>query len=1029
MKQGLNNGYKSSCCHGFHVWGSSSNAPDVTNGSITEHGNIENYQSLDFVYDSHHWVNEYGITVVKDAIPEEWPYAASRTWTLYAAKVPACYPGVGCDKYPAISSSEDGGDGSWSVDLGAFMNKSFRIEGDTEIDSIPWWKYVLGTRVTYVDGKQKYVTYRISAENVDSQGRSSVHINGGGPVTPSAIVFGDHYVIDIDSQSYNKYRVETVNNRIFTNPEDTGVTRSEILLRGFRATNILNNGISNTENCQYAAQQICCGKEYFLMSSYTPSKETNGSHWQLVRIKYSGNRLGVPGELEVFATLDDLGDSETVYSGDYVICLPSVRTYIDSTAPQPDECWVVAKTVSGTPKIVTGRWLQSNYRPGYGDEAQFDGAADGTLAPSEVENVILDASVPPSGYEDVSWENIEIRCYNHMYGKDTVLFTTHPTTPSGETATPLADFETNSLNHGLEDANMEFDTNGSVGGNIWRTDTTFSYGGITYSTDTPDGGSYFAVADSNVAFEGETNLSITFTVTTAGNLTFRYSLDNRRLGDRDSGDPFSELSNLPEVDNNLQIWVDGALLTTIDNSTFTLETEFLGWYDYSISLSPGTHTVRWTVQRVWANDRLIARLDNIQFPELLISNDVNGYRRWYYDGTRIREATNWSWARHDEEDSTELAGRASTQPDFITFDTNQDILYGNPHFVVKILMESGREGELDRTFGSSRGDNFEEGGGYVRFTASPNIEAPEPPCWALDLNPVTDQISDPPWGAFQILPVFNGFQIRGANANLRDATVFPIDKDLYTFKHPRTHKPIKEQFKEYLSVTSPGLWSMRANCWTITDNGKFLLPHVEVIWRPTLHQPAWPEASGAWTNPPYRTDFKNSTSMTDWWPYSVRPRNILFLSTGESTSSDKPRWGMNNTIIARTYSDAWSRIPQTIWVRNTDDPPSDPDDPNWWNPDWDTATIAGLQSPPDVFPRGGPWGSAIWRLLLGRFNPHGRRYMDFYTDVSISNVCDVHEEGVDPIYTGSSLWDIRMTNMYGFTDFDVVDCNDCDCCG
>ena len=353
------------------------------------------------------------------------------------------------------------------------------------------------------------------------------------------------------------------------------------------------------------------------------------------------------------------------------------------------------------------------------------------------------------------------------------------------------------------------------------------------------------------------------------------------------------------------------------------------------------------------------------------------------------------------------------------------ILVGNPHWVARL----NRDGSLDTTFGGPRGDGFiTDSGGYIRFTASPNIEAPTLPCFADLPSMGTDIVSDPPWGSFQILPIGGrDFQVRGANAALRDATSFPIPTGLYTYTG-RNGKVIAEQFTPFLNVVASNLWAMRAHGWSITSNGKELIPHVEVIWRPTMFIEAWPGPSGNWAHPPYRTNFPYSTVTGDWAPDSVRPRNPIFIRTTDTTGI--AMWDMTNLIIPRTYSDAWSSVPQGVWVRSTNDPPSSPTDPDWWDPNSSPSDIAALFPSDGGIHFGGPWGSARWKLITGRFNPCGSRRLYYSPDLSIENVCDVFTGDDDPVYTEAAIWRPRFYTdgfgfgVYGFTDFDAIQYGD-----
>lgn len=545
-----------------------------------------------------------------------------------------------------------------------------------------------------------------------------------------------------------------------------------------------------------------------------------------------------------------------------------------------------------------------------------------------------------------------------------IIDTPWTTVPSGGTSeySITSTYDPNYLDNGLSGI-IRFDNGGSRPDNYWLADGTINY--------TSGGSSYSALTNINAFFEGTTDLSVTFHVLETSQISFVYRLDNRWYGTRIP--PFEELTNFADPDNHLSFYVDGALVPcTIDGVSFDTsrvdnvnvpglfdeESEYLQWREVVIDLTPGTHTVRWSLARNYQdNGHLYAQLDDIVFPGLLAGDDTESAKRWLYNGERVQECNYWAWARRDEENVTQVLSRTRTVPDFITMDLKGDILLGNPHYVAKLKRREDDPTlfEIDHTHGGRRGDGFEDGltgKGYVRFTASPNADQGTSSCLDDDdRGESVDQISDPPWGAFQILPIVGGYQIRGANAGLRDASVYPINENDYKYKHPVTKKWVKELFKEYLIVRLSAQWSQRPHSWTITDNGKNLRPHVEVIERPTLNAPAWPEDS--WPVPPYRTDFPTSDGNQDFAPSSTRPRNSLFLPSG----SDRPRWAMNNWIISTTYSDTFSQPGQYVWSRYLDDPPTDEGDPSYWHPD-----DAGGN---------GPWASAKWKLVHAYFAPTG----------------------------------------------------------
>ncbi len=713
--------------------------------------------------------------------------------------------------------------------------------------------------------------------------------------------------------------------------------------------------------------------------------------------------------LEVFASysVPDIGKSGTTYrgdAGDFLVVLPSDRAYIDSsvaTEELSDEAWVVAISAeeSGR-KVICSRWQSKIFRSGVGDEADLSGIADGTLSSAEVTlgmeagNLILDTDDPPEAFPDETWANLQIRFYGRRYDPLTkhsvniVGFTCHDDDSTGIIPAPLADFEQPGvydpafLDNGLAGV-AGFTTGGTTGGCKWIADDAGALDG-----------SYSARTQIDETLECESFLRRTFTSVSGGTITFDYIHDNRGYGTRIP--PFVELTNQPIVENVLSILMDGLngpitiAGTHYDHSLIDNVNVPSGWDNTapffttkracSITIPAGTQTIDFILKRVYQDDgHLFSQIDNVQFTDELGGEDYDGYRRYYAIGSDIRKDDTWAWAKTNEETGDDLSVRSKTFTDFITLDGTGRILKGNPHYIVRLL----RDGTVDQTFGGPRGDGFPETKGYVRFTASDNIVAPTTRCGDPDdrVSPSDGgTFTEPPLGSFQILPTGkDGFQVRGASGASRDATVYPVDKLLYNYKHPKTGLIKKEYFSELLTSTVTQGWPKTLNGWSIADNGTTFVPHLEILWRPTLQSPAWPES--VWNVPPYRTDFDTSFADTAEWGFNtVRIRNPLFLPA----ESDKSRWALQNWVISRTYSDAWSRYPQNIWARNTNDLPLNPDDmPGdpfgngplfWWHPDYSMAYMAE-QGQEGV--GGGPWGSALWRLLQARFNPNGARWWTF----------------------------------------------------
>jgi hypothetical protein len=232
-----------------------------------------------------------------------------------------------------------------------------------------------------------------------------------------------------------------------------------------------------------------------------------------------------------------------------------------------------------------------------------------------------------------------------------------------------------------------------------------------------------------------------------------------------------------------------------------------------------------------------------------------------------------------------------------------------------------------------------------------------------------------------------------------------------------------ESFRERLYVPNNAYykeWSFRCSGWTITDNGKHYRGHVEVLWRLTKQLEAYPQ--GPWNSPPYNTGFDNFTvaeALTaGHGNATLRPRDLLRVNSSES----KARWTMANTIIAATYCDSLMRFPQYVWSRNLGvDPPSDPEDPGYWDPD-----------DPIGFGNG-PWPSSRWQAILARFMPtSAQRFWLEGPTVSVMegfvNEClDEEDVNIPAVVFGILRHDATYCHNAPRTDFDVVDVQ-CVCC-
>lgn len=1053
-------GYQKCAC-AFDVWGFSSNAPAWRGTNYYATGNAI-----------------YG-EVDNPVALGNWPDVgdAPTVWMVSAAKVPSCYPYQSCDKFPPSSSADaripevD----RFAVPIAtAFTEEEKTVLDVTQITRNNNVHYVHGSRVTYVDGEQRYVTYRITADS-DEPGSSG---------DPDGLNNrGDFVQVDIAAKEVRgKYYMDyprlysgdpTAMEELFT----TSVP-SEI---SYGPTSAITG--TELETAQHSAQNECFGMDYYVSTSYVPG----ATAWKVARAKYATG-----ARMEIWCSQKDVGTSNEL---GYAVMLPSCRTYIDSSVHDPegeygpDECWVVAKeTREGyPPKLVTGRLLNKDLRTGSGDEET--GYWDGSLLESEVENVILDGSDP----EWADATGLHVRCYQHKDGKDLVLFTTNG---EPETATPLADFEiaddvemttgtaveaggANTIklestadNHDDFYNGMQIEITGGTGSGQTRTitdydgddrlvtvDTNWSTNPDTDSvyviTDLSDGydphyidhglprglsftnggslegnewladavnpydGSYSARTNINALFAGTCTLSIQVNVLTESTLTFRYIHNNRKYGSRE--EPWTSLTTFPEPDNDLRVTVDDALVPiTIDGTLYELEDGgskidnvnvpndnpnndadwYTTWREASITLKPGTHRIKWTLTRVWQdNGWLYSQLDNIQFPELMLGNDITGAKRWYYDGEQVRPAGDWKWAARDDENETPIASRTATTPDYITSDHEDRIYIGNPHYVVCLLPETRL---LDKSFGA---------GGVITFTASPNNQEFRPtgptaiddPCY---LNPqesddltTVDTIEDPGWGDFQILPTRYGLQVRGANGTMRDATTDGIVKRNYP----------GEKWAYIINPSVVRHWNWRINGFTIRDHGKTRIPHVEALWRFDFDITAWPDKA-PYNSPPYPWWFNFACSylvdnglpggfIADWngvqrWRSS---------QTKEGSAGDRQaRWNDRNTILSRVYGDTYSRPDQYAWLRPSARDPVEADGDLYYQH---------------------PWPSVRWQPAGAYHCPSASHGVTFesptYDRIVIPDVCEAPS---DFYHQGRP----QFTGLGPFTDFDAVDCN-CPC--
>lgn len=1048
MKHGIKGGLFAGCCSGFEIWGIACSAPNVQQAF---EGGFSHLISYDLTRQGK--INGGGGAIVKTVVPELWEREEFRTWSMQLCQVAGTWPGNRC-KADVPNSHVDN---TFSADLGVMLQHFH--DDDPLQDDYKKVKYCFSTRAVYFDGEQRFISVRTSGTWPSGNVEGSVTGEPG-----IRMWWGDHHIVDIASQEQIAvYKVQTLDGHKIGSGAEGGDSVGTVMEMIFSQENVaLANMFPPLTGAyglsQPACNQISMGREYFVWSSYSPITATTG--WSVGRLKYEGQRWNPSTDafedgIEVFQSNDtyspngisslgfpDIGLPETDFVGNYMVVLPSVRVYIDSSADSPDECWVCAlrKPGEGGVKLVTGRWLAKVFREEGVDEedTEENGFADGTLADSEVENVILDAD--DSGdqavidFPDEEWNNFIIRAYARQWDHtiksnvDLLLFTSQDEAPVVEAEDVVSDFEQPGsydptfLDSGLEDTGLHWITGGLQPADGWISDNT-----------DPISGSYSAkTQEQNVQFKNDIVLKITFNAMTAGYVEFDYVHHNRIFGK--VGEVWTTITNLPEPENYLDVRLNGSLLgssdfsiestpmptSRIDNVTVPPDNPmndpdfYLTPRKIRVNVLAGTNTLSLTFHRENEdNGSSYSKADNVSFSmPVMIGEDPDGAKRWLWNGQRVQEFPWWAWARRDEENANDISTRVRTLPDYVAMDNKGRILVGNPHYVVRLKKREDDETlyEIDLDFGHARGDGFDDSSstGYIRFTASPTAGFDVlPPCSDPDIRlTLTDVIADPPWGAFQILPVGENFQLRGANAALRDATEYPIRALDHTYKHPLTGVVTAEIFKELTKVSATGIWSQRAHSWTITNDGKNLRPHVEIVWRPMRDMPAHPE--NTWPHPPYKSNFATSDGTDIHSPESVRPRNPLFLPL----ASTRPRWAQINYIVCCTNSDSFTQFPQAVWIRTNDDPPNDPEDPAYWDPD------------DDMQP--GPWDSAIWDAVQARFSPTGIYIIRYFMD-DPEIVCPDEEEEEVTAQTFRAHFHNAGGVFYGFTDYDAVAC-ECSCC-
>jgi hypothetical protein len=983
----------------------------------------------------------------------------SSSFVVSAAKVPSSYPYPSCKTVPPKSTADPDSDEQWKVDLAPHFNV-VRDDSDPENPSytLEEGHFYFFSRSVHIDDEQTHVAYGLTAQFYDDV----VGVGGGDNWEGDGIL--DIYQVNISAQTavyislgFLGYAIDDWDDRtlmegafnLYHRYFNTGFPDD------FTTPSYPLGDYPATFYGQRACNDVYFGSNYYFSSTYTPNIKYGpgtSAGWDAARVFYNFD-----GDRPVaYATYHHQQGIDNASA--YAIALPSRKAWLLTEPPEPpdgdfstiesrtpDEPWVIGIRLDGTVGLATGRSFSTTMAGDYWD---------GILAEEEVANVLIPLDVEhPLAAELNSAEDIRIRSYEHLNGKDLVLLTTLPSDPGDQTAFPTSDFGvddgTADLNHDLPAGNP-FEIKATHFGDTVDVEHGWY---LTPVTDAVvDTHKWAASFHSSPAEQNRVSLIRKINVIHNGSqLVFDYRLDNSA---RATADPFAPPLNFPADDgagnhDTAELWIDGVLKWSDDNTvpvngTAGTSEPFFGFYSQNnggaritiTDIAAGEHTVRFTLNRVTTLNQLKFYLDNIDWPEELISNDYNGQQRYFYDGATWRRANHWKWALWEDETNgttegvrTEIPSRQSTAPDCITMDRTHGnegkILYGNEQYITRVIVDGidntvYPNGKLDTSFADK---------GFWRATASPVIPLPtrffSASCEWVDIlvHAITDAVADGEWGQMMIIPTRGAIHLRGMNSSvIRDATVDPVQRDLYPDE-------------EFVYKVNAGKFSDRVSCLTLKDDGHTVLPHVEVIWRPNMDRESFPVAPDPELPP------EDDGYLTPPWPYGMQQDSHVLrdhamdsppqwarpdfsrirdpIRFGKSDDNDvritnKPIWNHLSTIVPRIYADTYSHRPQYIWMRLDIPDPTDPEDPIY-----------------NTY----PYPSVNWKLVPTFGCPTPGHQLYYYTSPNI-NECHTCQSSNpdDPNYDEFCnpdnfhyTWSIGDFVNGGCTDFDAVDC-DCDCC-